>query len=167
MKISRAYMAKRTWETRNYYLPWAAGLFVWICEVGGSLGNQNRFDFLQRNRPHSLSGWHVTFYNESKVWFNLKGKGWTKKNQNKTPNLTASWLGNHTFRAQHQSRRRKQHFPQKISAPRYLGWSTLYVILMAQSGSENFKCVCYGREESRDPQQRQLGSRLVQWEKET
>lgn len=50
-------------------------------EVGGSLGNQNRFDFLQRNHPHSLSGWHVTFYNESKVWFNLKGKGWKKKNQ--------------------------------------------------------------------------------------
>lgn len=46
----------------------AAGLFVWIMKKWVALpGNQNRFDFLQRNHPHSLSGWHVTFYNESKV----------------------------------------------------------------------------------------------------
>lgn len=125
-------------------------------EVGGSPGNQNRFDFLQRNHPHSLSGWHVTFYNESKVWFTLKGK----EMKNKTKQ-------NPNSRAQYRNEARRQNFPQKISAPRYLGWFSLYVILMAQSGSENFKCVCYGREESCDPKQRQLGSRLAQWEKET
>lgn len=53
-------------------------------EVGGSPGNQNRFDFLQWNHPHSLSGWHVIFYNESKVWFNLKGKETEKKKKNRT-----------------------------------------------------------------------------------
>lgn len=32
---------------------------------------------------------------------------------------------------------------------------------MAQSGSENFKCVCYRGEGSCDPQQRKLCSRLA------
>lgn len=50
-------------------------------------------------------------------------------------------------------------FPLKIPAFRYLDWFTFYVILMAQSGSKNFKCVCYRREESCDPQQRKLCSR--------
>lgn len=36
---------------------------------------------------------------------------------------------------------------------------------MAQSGSKNFKCVYYGREESCDPQQRKLCSRLAHEEK--
>lgn len=53
-----------------------------------------------------------------------------------------------------------------MCARRALDWFTFYIILMVQSGSENFNCVCHGREESRD-HSKSKRSRLTRPEKHT
>lgn len=113
--------------------------------------------------PH-LSSWYIVFL-IMKVKSDSVGKGRDKKN-NKSPNSlsflnTNRLVHTHWFlEVNNETEKEKWHFPLKIPAVRYLDWFTFYVISMAQSGSENFKCVCYGREESCDPKQSKLCSKL-------